>query len=179
MLAEPGRSLRPVQLGVSSKEGCKAAVHAARRYLGETSQRRVIFKVDMANAFNTIRRDVFLAAARERAQGLYALLWQAYSEPSNLFYGDTGLVSATGIQQGDPFGPALFSLGIDSLTRELEVEFNAWYLDDGTLGDTPEKVLTVILKLVSDLRRVGLEVNQRKCELIILNLSREDQIRTG
>ena len=34
-------------------------------------------------------------------------------EPTTLFHGESSLVSATGIQQGDPIGPALFSLGID------------------------------------------------------------------
>ena len=100
--------------------------------------RRVIFKVDMANAFSSLRRDVLLAAARERAQALYRLLWEAYSGPTTIFYGNTNLVSATGIQQEDPFGPALFSLGIDNITRGLETEFNVWYMDDGTGGFTGE-----------------------------------------
>jgi hypothetical protein len=138
----------------------------------------VFFKVDMANAFNSIRRDVFLAAARERAQGLYRLLWQAYSGPSMLFYGETNLVSGTGIQQGDPFGPALFSMGIDRLVRGLGTEFNVWYLDDGSIGDTPEKVIACARRLVDDLREVGLEINQGKCELSILNHSSEEALQT-
>ena len=72
---------------------------------------------------------MFLAAARGKVGGLYRLLWQAYAGGTDLFYGETGLKSATGIQQGDPFGPALFALGIDSLIKDLDVEFNAWYLD--------------------------------------------------
>ena len=32
--------------------------------------------------------------------------------------------------------------------------------------------------LVDDLRRVGLEVNHSKCELLILNHTREDSLRT-
>lgn len=173
-----GRTLRPVQLGFSTRCGCEAAAHAARRYLGEASHRRVIFKVDMTNAFNCLRRDVFLAAARRRVPGIFRLLWQAYSGPRTLFYGDTSLVSATGIQQGDPFGPALFSLGIDDLTRRIDTEFNVWYLDDGTIGDSPDKVLTCVRRLVDDLREVGLEVNQGKCELVILGHENEDRVQT-
>lgn len=173
-----GDHLRPVQLGFSSRGGCEAAAHAARKYLQGAQHRRVIFKVDMANAFNSMRRDVFLAAARERAQGLYRLLWQAYSDPTTLFYGDRSLVSATGIQQGDPFGPALFSLGIDDLARELDAEFNVWYLDDGTIGDTPEKALVCARKLIAGLAGLGLNVNQNKCELVILNHTGEEAQRT-
>ena len=178
MSSEIGEHLRPFQLGVSTRGGCEAAAHAARKYLRGTTEKRVLFKVDMANAFNSIRRDVFLRVAREKARGLYRMLWQAYSESSTLFFGDTNLVSATGLQQGDPFGPALFSLGIDSLVRMVDTEFNVWYLDDGTIGDSPEKVFSCVRKLIDDLAETGLELNQGKCELIILNHTREESLRT-
>ena len=64
------------------------------------------------------------------------------------------MVSATGIQQGDPFGPALFSIGIDSLVQRLESEFSVWYLDDGTIDDSPEKVISCIRELIVELRAV-------------------------
>ena len=163
-----GRDFEPVQLGVSVKGGAEAAAHAARYYLSRCSHRRVFLKIDMKNAFNCLRRDVFLAAARDRAQGLYSLLWQAYSTSTTLFYGEETLVSATGIQQGDPFGPALFALGVDQIARGLCSEFNVWYLDDATLGDTPEKVLEDVQALVGKLSELGLEVNGDKCELSIL-----------
>ena len=79
---------------------------------------------------------------------------------------------------GDPFGPALFSLGVDSIASRVDTEFNVWYLDDGTIGDSPEKVLSCVRVLVDDLRKVGLEVNHSKCELLILNHTREDSLRT-
>ena len=176
--AEVGESLRPIQLGYSSKGGCEAAAHAARRYLEVPVHRRVIFKIDMANAFNTLRRDVFLAAARSRVPWLYRMLWQAYSKPTTLFYGRRSLVSATGIQQGDPFGPALFSLGIDEITREIDTELNVWYLDDGTLGDSPDKVIANVTSLIDRLRGVGLEINGRKCQLMILQHSRGEAQQT-
>ena len=74
----------------------------------------------MRNAFNSLRRDTFLRVVRVRAQGLYSLLWQAYSKSSALFFGEDVLRSEEGIRQGDPFGPALFTLGLDELTREVE-----------------------------------------------------------
>ena len=73
----------------------------------------------MRNAFNCLRRDSFLSVARGRAAGLYRLLWQAYSEPSSLFFGKDILRSETGIQQGDPFGPALFALAVRTLLVRL------------------------------------------------------------
>ena len=74
---------------------------------------------------------------------------------NNTFYGRTNLLSATGIQQDDPFGPALFSLGIDEITRRVDTELNIWYLDDGTIGDSPDKVFTCLQRLVNDLDEVS------------------------
>ena len=50
----------------------------------------------------------------EHFSSLYPLVWQVYSLPSNLFFGDSIISSATGVQQGDPLGPALFSLALFS-----------------------------------------------------------------
>jgi len=170
-----GEELRPVQLGFSTKGGCEAAVHAARRYLSDGVGKRVLLKIDMRNAFNCLRRDTFLSAARSRVPGLYRLLWQAYASPSALFYGEDIIRSATGIQQGDPFGPALFSLGIDEIARSVSSHFNVWYLDDATLGDSPEKVLGDVRLIVERLEKIGLEVNSEKCELTLLNLTSQEE----
>jgi len=132
----------------------------------------------MRNAFNCLRRDTFLSVARSRVPGVYKLLWQAYSEPSALFYGGELLRSATGIQQGDPFGPALFSLGIDGIARDVDSEFNVWYLDDATLGDAPDKVLEDLRRMMGSLSAAGLEVNSEKCELSLLHHSADDERRS-
>ncbi|WP_223199655.1 hypothetical protein, partial [Solihabitans fulvus] len=65
-------------------------------------------------------------------------------------------------------------MGIDSLVQRLGTEFNVWYLDDGTIGDSPENAISGIKRLIDDLREVGLEINQRKCELTMLNHTREE-----
>ena len=164
-----GEELRPVQLGVSTSGGCEAAAHAARRYVRDCCHRRVLLTIDMRNAFNSLRMDSFLSVARVRTPGLYNLLWQAYSSTTRLFFGEEGFASETGIQQGDPIGPALFSLSVDEAARGVQSEFNAWYLDDATLGDSPERVHDDLVVLLARLRAIGLEVNGSKCELTILN----------
>ena len=117
-----------------------------------------------------MHRNVFLEKAKEKAPSLYNLIWQAYSSPSHLFYRERILVSETGIQQGDPSGPALFSLGLDRIIKGLKSELNLWYLDDSNMADCPHIVLEDLSFLLSELNKIGLSLNPSKCELTCLNL---------
>ena len=171
-----GGGLCPAQLGFSTTGGCAVAVHATRRFLYDSERRRVLLKIDMRSTFNSLRRDTFLRVARVHSQGLYSLLWQAYSNSSVLFFGEDVLQSEEGIQQGDPFGPALFVLGLDDLTREVESGFNVWYLNDATLGGSPDVVLRDVRLLVTALGAIGLEVNRAKCDLTVLGHADVDPV---
>ena len=64
LLTEIGESLRPMQLGLSTRGGYEAAALAAHKKLSGVTQKKVQYKVDMANAFNSIRRDVFITDAK-------------------------------------------------------------------------------------------------------------------
>ena len=173
------RRAEAAQLGVSTSGGCEAAAHAAWRYVRDCRQRRVLLKIDTRNAFNSLRIDSFLSVARVRTPGLFNLLWQAYSSPTRLFFGEEGFASETGIQQGDPIGPALFALSVDEAARGVQSEFNVWYLDDATLGDPPERVHDDLVVLLERLRAIGLEVNGSKYELTILNDSMPEALFRG
>ena len=161
--------LRPVQLGVSTSGGCEAAAHVARRYVRDCLHRRVLLKIGMRNAFNSLRRVLYLSVARVRTPGLNNLLWQGYSSSTRLFFGEERIALETGIQQGDPIGPALFAISVDEAARGVQSEFNVWYLDDATLRDSQERVHDDLVVLLERLRAIGLEVNGRKCVLTILN----------
>ena len=80
---------------------------------------KVVVKIDMRNAFNSIRRDHFLSVVRDSAPSLYPLLWQGYSELTPLYHGTAKIMSATGVQQGDPAGPAVFALATHSIVKLL------------------------------------------------------------
>ena len=51
----------------------------------------------------------------------------------------------------------------------MKSELNAWYLDDGSLGDKFETVLEDYHKILKALRSHNLEVNPTKCELHFIN----------
>ena len=99
-----------------------------------------------------LRRDSFLSVARVRTPGLCSLLLQTFSSPIRLFFGKEGFASETGIQQGDPIGPALFALSVDEAARGVQSEFNVWYKDNATLGDSPERVNDDLVALLERLR---------------------------
>ena len=167
--------LRPVQLGVGTPLGCEAAVHAVREYVSsctaEPSSPRILVKVDVKNAFNTVRRDFVLRQLRERCLLLYPMAWQAYHTPSPLHIGDDVITSSCGVQQGDPLGPALFALAVDPVARAMQSELNVWYLDDATLAGPPECVASDLRSLVSGFAHCGLTLNSAKCEVSFLGPS--------
>ncbi|XP_048483467.1 uncharacterized protein LOC125489916 [Plutella xylostella] len=158
--------LQPHQLGFGVPLGCEAAIHATRSFaFSRDGSDDVIIKVDLRNAFNTVERDIILARVRDHTPALYPFLHQCYSKPSNLFYGDSLVESRVGVQQGDPLGPLIFSLATQDVVAHLRSPLNVWYLDDGTLGGSPEVVLADIETLKQGLSNLGLCLNTQKCEL--------------
>ena len=163
--------LYPHQLGVAVPSGAEAVVHTARSYcrFNEESTDPVLFlKIDFENAFNSVRRDKLLRVAREELKFLYPLLYQCYFKPSYLLFGHSSLLSAEGVQQGDPLGPICFSLAIHGLISRLTSELNIWYLDDGTLAGRPESVCSDFEAIIAAQDSLGLKVNVSKCEFSVL-----------
>ena len=151
--------------------GCEAAVHATRRFIEDsrrTAAPHVLVKVDVSNAFNTVRRDVFLARIRERCPEVYHLAYQTYSAPSTLIIGGQTIESASGVQQGDPLGPAAFALAVDPCTRSVTAPLNVWYLDDGTIAGPADTVAADLRTLRTALSAAGLSLNAAKCEVTFL-----------
>ena len=123
-------------------------------------------KIDFTNAFNSIRRDKVLAAANEHLPSLFKYVHSSYGASSLLAFGDHLLLSEEGVQQGDPLGPLLFCLAILPIVKRLSSPLNLWYLDDGTLGDSPFQVLADFELIQSEGIHIGLQVNDGKCEVV-------------
>ena len=164
-----GEYLGPHQLGYGTKGGCEAAVHAARHLIDNTREPLVFVKIDIKNAFNTIHRSHVLNQVSTNMANVYKFFHSAYAEPSTLFFDTYTIPSSTGVQQGDPGAPALFSIGIQQALQNLRSRFNTWYLDDASLIDDPATVLDDLRFLIPELQNIGLEINSIKCEIIFLN----------
>lgn len=173
-----GEKFRPLQFGFGSPGGCEAVAHSARIYLSNNSNihEKAFLKIDFKNAFNMIRRDYMLQIVMENTPELFPFINQCYRSPSFLMFGENVISSARGVQQGDPLGPALFCLSIDSLTRSLSTEYNCWYLDDGSVGDTINNVLNNFEVIIKKSSEVGLEVNFQKCELFFFTSQNPDVV---
>ena len=140
----------PYQVGVGITAGAESAIHSCRKFIKYPhDQPKVLLKVDFANAFNNVRRDIMLKELRSKHPEFYAMVWQAYSSGSNLFFGKDIIKSLTGLQQGDVLGPFLFALSIQKMVSELKSTFNIWYLDDGSLGGDPYIVLDDLKKYLN------------------------------
>ncbi|XP_052759361.1 uncharacterized protein LOC128202586 [Galleria mellonella] len=157
---------QPKQLGFGTKGGCEAAVHAARTFIN-SGNGEVFLKVDVKNAFNSIDRRSFLAEVERIVPEVLPFLKQCYGSPSILVYNNHPIKSSVGCQQGDPMGPVIFSLGINSIIKKLLSPLNIWYLDDGSLGGNASVVLSDLEILINDLAGIGLQLNFDKCELYI------------
>lgn len=156
----------PHQLGFGIKGGCEAAVHAVRTFVGKNIN-EVLLKVDVKNAFNSVNRSAILNEIQKCTPKMYRYLLQCYGTPSKLLFRDNLLSSEVGCQQGDPLGPAIFSLAIHSIISSLKSKLNIWYLDDGTLGGEPDDVLADLTSIITKFESIGLELNFSKCELYI------------
>ena len=132
--------LRPVILWISSKSGCKPEV--------EYSHRQLVFKIDMTNAYISLRLQVFLFAALKEARALYRLLCYSHSRSINVFYGDA--------KAGGHYRLTLFSRGFHCLNRDYKTQFNDWYLFDVTSRFHQKE------NLVGDLWEVGVKLNTGK-----------------
>ena len=63
----------------------------------------------------------------------------------------------------------LFSLGVDDITKSVGAEFNIWFLDNCTIGDSSEKLIEEVLTVVQKLRLPSLGLKSSKYELAILS----------
>ena len=171
--------LFPTQLGFGTSMGAEAIVHAVRSYLGGgggMDEGNLVMKLDFQNAFNSIRRDLMLASALEKAPVVFPLAFKSYCQTSFLFFGEHTIHSCEGIQQGDPLGPLLFCLVIQDLISSLKSEFCVFYLDDGTLGGSLADIRSDLQHLEEIAPGHCLQLNHSKSESICVDDATRDAI---
>ena len=101
-------------------------------------------KIDSANAFDTVRRDMMLETTYP---GEHRYTEAACGSDSFLLFGDTIILSSEGGQQGDPEAgrdPEAGPLFCDATLEDafsMESPVNIWYYDDGNIAGSADGVL--------------------------------------
>src|SRR6218665_1101347 len=92
----------PLQVGVAVPGGGEAAIHASRSFVTNMTEDEIFVKLDFANAFNTLRRDIMLQMVYDTIPETYEFtyMYQAYSADSQLQFGPFFVRSQMGPQQG-------------------------------------------------------------------------------
>ena len=165
----------PAQLGVGVKAGTEIAVHTVRGWVGrhQGNAGKVLVKLDLANAFNTINRTHALTAVKTHFPGLARWVAWCYGQPSHLRFGSRWTVlSAGGVQQGDPLGPLLFAAALQPLANDLRtrggLDLAVFYLDDGVLARDVGAVGLALQHIQRCGGELGLTLNLRKCEVVCM-----------
>ena len=165
---------QPHQMDVCIPSGAEVAVHACRNFIRSEDSNSILLKIDFQNAFNTVKRDAILHKVKESLLQIFPFVFQAYAQPTDLFFGKESLLSKEGVQQGDPLGPLLFLLAIQDLISDCDSKFNMWYLGDGTLRENADTVFSDFQKIIQAENSLGLSINPSKCKPICLHSNKEN-----
>jgi len=130
----------------------------------------VLLKLDIKNAFNSILRDACLDSLTDIAPSLASYAEWMLRTPTPVIWHQRVFQCDCGVQQGSPLAPMLFALGIHPILQEAfentpSTIDTIWYLDDGILSGPIQQVTQVAVDLEARLKRIGLTLNWRKCEL--------------
>ena len=142
-----GSYFSPFQFGVSTPGGSERVVHLLQLSLSQHPD-WVLLKTDARNAFNSVSRQRFLDLVNEHFPTLQAFVYACYAVPPSLVLlhedGFRCIKSEEGVQQGDPLGPFLFSLALQSCLVEAHAAasegFVISYLDDAVIGGPVESL---------------------------------------
>ncbi len=146
----------------------------------------MVVKIDFQNAFNCIDRSVFFRGVAEFMPGLCRWVEWCHGASAHLVFGKHLLSSQSGLQQGDPLRPLLFSLALRPVATELvglgrdgnagrKLDLCFFYLDDGFLAGDLEIVSQALAQLRRACPALGLTLELSKSELVVLtSIERQD-----
>ena len=121
------------QVGVGIPGGLETAIHVTRHYIYQhaSDSSLALLKIDMKNAFNECSRTAFFERVAEDFPEISAWVKWCYSQPAELHFGSRRIMASSGVQQGDPLGPLLFSLVllqfIDFVKLHDLAKLHLWY----------------------------------------------------
>ena len=175
-LAEAMEYFKGHQVGVGTPNGLDGVAHALQQVLEaydyftvNPELQKYLLLVDFSNAFNSVERKFIFRQVWKCCPSISKYVEWCYRASAYIFTMDGEFLcwSKSGVQQGDPLGPLLFSLVLQLLVDQLKLRFpdldlNAWYLDDGTIVGTKQTLLLLLPILVEEGAKLGLHLNREK-----------------
>ena len=177
MLKKFDTNFTPIQLGAGAKHSCEAEEHVAREFITDSKDDTVFVKIDFANAFNSVRRDVIFDMLNELMPEILSFVKLCYEENSFLTYGDFNNESAEGFQQSDPLATFGFCLVIHPLLISLNSELKTGYLDDESLGDSWRVAIENLFRF-REAEKLSLSLNEQKREVKAFGSNKHDYIES-
>ena len=115
----------PIQHGVATGGGIELVANHVKLTL-ESHHNWILLKLDTKNAVNSISRSHCLKEVQASFTSLLPHIFQMYERENHLVYqmGNQSVIvkSLEGVQvhQGDPLGPAIFSVGIHPILNQVQ-----------------------------------------------------------
>ena len=164
----------PLQRGVACAAGAEKIAHGLRDCVDENWQVEgfTVLKIDLVNAFNLVSRQALLSECSPHFPELLPWVSWCYCRHPVLWHTLGNLTSQSGVQQGDPLGPLLFSLVLNVVIKVIATHpeccdlcYHMWYLDDGVFAGPSSHVRKALDLLIELGPPLGLHVNIKKCEV--------------
>ena len=190
-----GTYLRPIQLGGGFKSGAEIAA----RYMDVAYlQGDAILKLDISNAFNTVRHGIIYEGILAKIPGLARYFRFQYGSHSIMRNNEGEIIARTrtGVGQGDPCAPCYFELGIhpallhlQEVIQDIEAEYSlrfphrhvrnpatvVAYEDDTMIRGDPEIICLIAPRLAEHFNNFGFEVKVEKSKITGTNLAPANQ----
>ena len=111
----------PSQFGVTCPNGAEKVIHGLRACMDKHwfDDDFGVLKIDMKNAFNLVSRQALLSECAKHFPELFPWVSWCYGQHPLLWHSLGCLTSESGVQQGDPLGPLLFSLVLNILVKAI------------------------------------------------------------
>ena len=162
-----------LQLGVGVSGGAEAVIHSSKIIYDNIVSAQTdkgVLQIDFQNAFNSVKRSHLIKAAYEFIPGVAAFPNFYYSQHTPLLYNNAIIQSESGVQQGDPLGPLLFSLTLWPIIQKIKTSIpdlvqHTLYLDDGFIADSEDQIKQTLKILANEGPERGLFLRKDKCGL--------------